>query len=127
MASSPTSSPPLPLLPELGIDEKEVSRAALANLPDRGGKPERRAILTLNQEIRKLDHFGGVPGDWGYVALNIPVDDKRVLQLRFPDLISPDPETKRVAWLKFIRDPASAPYKVRRNDGKTNAQIRRDR
>jgi hypothetical protein len=96
---------------------ERVNEAVLQNLPNNGGKPERRAVLELNQELRK-DRFGGLPEDLGYVALNIPVDDMRVIQLRYPDTASLDPQIQHRAWLKFIASPESAPYKVRRNDGK---------
>jgi hypothetical protein len=81
----------------------------------------RTPVLELNQKLRNERLTGGVAapgGDIGYVALNIPVGDMRVLQIRFPDLMSLDAEIQHKAWQKFIASPASAPYKLRRNDGK---------
>lgn len=102
------------------MDERtrRINEHVLQTLPNRGGDPNRPKILTLNQELRKLDRVGGVPEDWGYVALNIPVPDMRVLQVRYPDLASLDHEIQLKAWKKFIASPESAPYKLRRNDGK---------
>jgi len=104
---------------------KRLNEYALQLLPNRGGDPDRPKILELNRQMRKLDHVGGVPEDWGYVALNIPEPDMRVLQLRYPDLKSLDYQIQFKAWQKFLRSPESEPYKLRRNDGKTLAQIRR--
>jgi len=106
------------------MDEQRLNEVALQRiLRDNGGKQERRDVLSLNEALRK-EHVGGVPGDWGYELMNIPVDDMRVLQLRFPDLISLDPQIQHQAWQKFARDPASAPYKIRRRDGKRGVALR---
>lgn len=97
---------------------QRLNEMALQSLPRRGGDPDRPKILELNRQMRKLDHVAGVPDDWGYVALNIPEPDMRVLQLRFPDLASLDYEIQFKAWKKFMTLPESEPYKLRRNDGK---------
>jgi hypothetical protein len=109
------------------MDERtrRINEHVLQTLPNRGGNPDRPKILTLNEELRKLDRLEGVPEDWGYVALNIPVPDMRVLQVRYPDLASPDHEIQLRAWKKFIASPESAPYKLRRNDGKRGLAIHR--
>jgi len=100
---------------------RRIKEHILQNLPRRGGDSDRPRILEANREIRK-DGLGGLPGaGWGHVALNIPIPDMRVLQLRFPELASIDPETQHRAWQKFIRSPESELYKVRRNDGKRRA------
>lgn len=97
---------------------KRFAEHTLQTLPNRGGDPDRPKILELNQAMRKQDQVGGVPDDWGYVALNIPIPDMRALQLRYPDLASIDREIQLKAWKKFIASPESEPYKLRRNDGK---------
>jgi hypothetical protein len=98
------------------IDEKQLSE--MTRLPDLGGSPVRRAVLELNKELRKERCNGDLGMGMGYLALNIPEQDYRVLMVRFPDLQSCDAEIKHKAWQKFLRDPRSEPYKVRRNDGK---------
>jgi hypothetical protein len=106
------------------MDERtrRINEHVLQTLPNVGGNPERRRVLALNEELRKLDRLDGVPDDWGYVALNIPVGDMRVLQVRYPELASLDYETQFRAWKKFLASPESAPYKLRRNDGKKGLQ-----
>jgi hypothetical protein len=84
---------------------------------DMGGDPGRREVLELNQTLRG-EQCGGLPDDLGYVALNIPVFDMRALQMRFPDLASLDADIQHRAWLKFLASPESAPYKLRKRDGK---------
>lgn len=111
---------------ELNQLNRMASQYFLENvITDNGGDPERKRVLELNEALRKDSDLGGVPGDWGYVALNIPPLDHAVLMLRYPDLASPDPEIVHKALMKFMASPESEPYKVRRNDGKTLAQIRR--
>jgi hypothetical protein len=97
--------------------EAMLNERALATIEDRGGHPSRQAALQANAEMRK-GRVGGVPDDWGYVALNVPVSDMRILQVRFPELASPNADVQHRAWQRFIRSPESAPYKVRRNDGR---------
>jgi hypothetical protein len=98
---------------------RRINEHILRNLPDRGGNPERRRVLELNQDLRKDSALKGLPGDdWGYVALNIPVEDHAVLMIRFPDMASPDAEIAHRAVMKFLASPESEPYRVRRNDGK---------
>ena len=99
------------------IDIKKINEMVLQNLPNRGGDPDRKNILLTNELMRR-GYCGGLPEDLGYVALNIPVPDMRVLQILFPDLASFDSEIQHKAWLKFLTDPRSEPYKIRKNDGK---------
>jgi hypothetical protein len=99
--------------------QRRINERVLRELPNNGGKAERRAVLESNAQLRKEGTLRGLPGEqWGYVALSIPVDDMRVIQLRYPDVCSLDPQIQHAAWQKFIRSPESEPYKVRKNDGK---------
>lgn len=45
-------------------------------------------------------------------AMTIPQDDYDELAARNPDLVSPDREIKRRAWLAFMRSSDSIPYRV---------------
>ena len=83
---------------ELGMPEK------------RGPNAERQAILEENARIRI---------EQPQIALNsmkgmcrIPPMDWAVLKHRFPELVSPDHEIKRAAWITFYRHPVSEPYRV---------------
>lgn len=87
-------------------------------LPDNGGDPNRPQILRLNELMRNEVLNNDLGDGNGYLALQIPEPDMRVLEIRFPELISPDHEIKLKAWQKFMASPESEPYKVRRNDGK---------
>ncbi len=93
----------------------------MQQLPRRGrrdGDP-RGEVLELNRKLRNEELSTTTRGlDFGYVALQIPVQDMRVLQILFPDLASLDPDIQHRAWQKFMADPRSAPYKIRKNDGR---------
>jgi hypothetical protein len=97
---------------------KRLTESQLQNLPNNGGKPQRQRIFNLNKAMQNERRLDGVPGDWGYVALNIPPDDMRVIQLRYPDTASSDAKIQHNAWVKFIASPESEKYKVRKRDGK---------
>jgi len=101
-------------------DERRLSEAALANLPNRGGNPERPRILTLNQAKRRGERVNTTA--FGRVVLNIPIVDMQAINLRYPDTAAPDAEVRTRAWDKFLASPESEPYRVSRTDGK---QVRR--
>ncbi len=55
--------------------------------------------------------------------LSIPPLDWSVLKLRFPELISRDPQIQKHAWDVFMAHPASEPYRTkerRRHGGTSN-------
>lgn len=76
----------------------------------RGPNAERQAILENNKRIRieqpqvKLDSMKAM--------CSIPPLDWAILKVRFPELISPDHEIKKQAWITFYRHPVSEPYRV---------------
>ena len=43
---------------------------------------------------------------------SIPPLDWSVLKIRFPELISPDPQIKTNAWRTFMLHPVSEPYRT---------------
>lgn len=51
--------------------------------------------------------------DWGRTELEIPILQLDKLKLKYPDLASPDGETKTRAWKRFAASPEAAPYRVR--------------
>lgn len=64
---------------------------------------ENRVILNA-RDARKLG--------WGEPSLRIPELDLVLLKAKYPDLASRDGLVKRRAWIKFLNDPESAPYRV---------------
>lgn len=97
---------------------KRINDALLQNLPNRGGDPDRPRILDMNRKLRDESLNTDIGEGLGYLALNIPVPDMRVLELRYPDLVSQDHEIRLKAWKKFIASPESEIYKIRKGDGK---------
>lgn len=100
---------------------KRVSQFEQFGFPDGGthcGNKDRAKHLAAIKRIRdgvdpapkKLGTNGGFAG----VELSIPELDYYVLQHRFPDLKSKDPEIRRRAWLKFAKSPESEPYRLYR-------------
>lgn len=51
--------------------------------------------------------------DWGRAELEIPIIQLENLKRRYPELGSPDQETKTRAWKRFAASPESLPYRVR--------------
>jgi hypothetical protein len=51
--------------------------------------------------------------DWGRAELEIPIIQLENLKRRYPELGSPDHETKTRAWKRFAASPESLPYRVR--------------
>jgi hypothetical protein len=79
------------------------------------GNPGRAAHLRRIQHIREGTGGHEKPRDntaLGQMVLSIPELDYYVLIRRFPDLESPDGEIRKAAWLKFIKDDASLPYRI---------------
>jgi hypothetical protein len=46
------------------------------------------------------------------MSLRIPELDYAIITRRFPDLMSPDHEIKRRAWVKFAQSSLADPYRV---------------
>ena len=72
------------------------------------------SIVTENSEVRARG--GSRMMEWGQHQLQIPNRVLAQLMLRYPELNSPDPETKTKAWKKYLRSNASKPYRT--NDPK---------
>lgn len=70
----------------------------------------RRIREGVDPKPKTLGSKGGFAG----MELSIPELDYYVIVQRFPDLRSKDPQIKRNAWLKFMGDPASEPYRIHR-------------
>lgn len=101
---------------------QRICAAALQNLPRGRGDPDRPRILELNQDMR-AERCGWLPSG-GYLLVNVPVPDMRVLVIRYPDLQSPDNAIRTRAWLKFAASEEGAKYKIRRNDGRSGIKPR---
>ncbi len=67
-------------------------------------------ILTENREV--MGSGGAHHRDWGAHYFQIPKGHQRYWEGRYPDLASPDPDTKVKAWNKFMRSRDSEPYRV---------------
>lgn len=72
----------------------------------------RPAILETLAEMRKADPMRDFEG-LGRWALSVPFEDWLALRQKYPDLAAQDVEVKSAAWMRFIRSPESAPFKVR--------------
>ena len=71
---------------------------------------ERNETLRLNEYLRNNDGVRKTDGHrW---ALSIPEDDFARLVKVNPALSSKDRQEYNKAWLDFIKDPASIPYRV---------------
>ena len=57
-------------------------------------------------------------GDFGYLALQIPMADYNVLMKHNPELANKDTSVSIHAWNKFIQSPASDIYKVDKGIGR---------
>lgn len=73
--------------------------------PIRHGQLELNNILRNQHEVKSRD--------WGKLMVTIPPLDWAVLQVRFPELVSPDHEIMKKAWGVFMAHPASEPYRVK--------------
>jgi hypothetical protein len=73
-------------------------------------EPRSLATKLHNAELRKHD----VPRDTplGRPALSMEMVDIYTASKLFPDLMSPDADSRNKAWRKFIASPMSDPYKV---------------
>ena len=72
---------------------------------------DRSAILERNAELRKND--GAVrTWDFGKLELDIPITDFKVLAKLYPGLDDPRHPDHKYQMRKFLKSPASAPYRV---------------
>jgi len=71
---------------------------------------ERSEVLRKNEYLRNNDGVRKTDGlRW---ALSIPEDDYPKLLKLNPALNSRDKKERDDAWMKFIKDPVSIPYRV---------------
>lgn len=61
--------------------------------------------IRIEQPQRRLE--------WGEMVLSIPNSDLFLINLRHPELQSPDHEIRRKAWAEFLKSDESRPYRVR--------------
>lgn len=76
--------------------------------------PQRKALMEQNRAVR-LSHGGTRMMDWGKMVCDIPESDLPVLRGLFgPALFNPeyDKWERKVAREKFLKSPASDPYRV---------------
>jgi hypothetical protein len=72
----------------------------------------------MDQKLRKQMHNISArrglarPMEWAELALTIPEELLPVLILLFPDLDSPDRQTKTKAWKAFANHSMSQPFRV---------------
>ena len=83
---------------ELGLPEERPANKERVEIL------ENNARIRVEQPQRKLKNM--------MALCSIPPLDWAVLKIRFPELISPDHEIKKNAWITFYRHPVSAPYRV---------------
>lgn len=92
----------------------QFNRFGLPPGPSRGNPGRAAHLEMLNNRRSGYDPTKPNPAlDFGQVMLSIPELDYYVIINRFPDLASPDAETKTRAWKKFARDDASLPYRLK--------------
>jgi hypothetical protein len=72
----------------------------------------RSAILERNHQLR-INPGAQRDLTFGRQVLAIPALDDYLLKKKYPDLNSPDHDTKQRALAKFMASSESAPYKVR--------------
>ena len=87
----------------------------------RGPNRERRNHLEFINRIR-IENVA-VAREFMQPMCSIPPLDWAVLKVRFPELVSPDPQIKTLAWHVFMAHPASEPYRIqekRRRSGTNN-------
>lgn len=77
---------------------------------DRPANKDRQMVLEDNHRIRVEQPQRKLPNMMA--MCRIPLLDWAVLKVRFPELVSPDHEIKKNAWLTFYRHPVSEPYRV---------------
>ena len=74
-------------------------------------QPGRDKIMDATNELRKNE--GALkPLGWGALSLRIPDIDYVKLVKKYPDLMSPNNEQKRAAWLRFMGSSEADPYRV---------------
>jgi hypothetical protein len=71
---------------------------------ERGAILRENAYLRATQGVRKTDVLR--------LALQIPPEDHERLVIANPALASKDAKERTNAWMAFLRDPASEPYRV---------------
>lgn len=75
-------------------------------------QPGRVGILEAVAATRREHPVADRPG-FGRWALSVPLEDHAQLVRKYPELGSPDARIRSAAWLRFIKSPESAPYRMR--------------
>lgn len=90
------------------IDKKALAERVIAEAPSVGNADRARRLAENQQRL------GGRDMGWGRTELCIPELDYYLLTARYPDLVSPDAEIQRKAWIAFLATSQSEIYKVNR-------------
>ncbi len=77
----------------------------------RGPNRARRDHLEFMQTIR-LEEVATNREFMGPMCC-IPAQDWKILKIRFPELIAPDPQIQKQAWDVFMAHAASLPYRTK--------------
>jgi hypothetical protein len=77
-----------------------------------------KAVLALNEELRKDRRPFALPDHSGHVAFQMSTLEYFYWTMRIPDLAASDAQIARNAWVKFLNTDAGRRYKVNPTEGK---------
>lgn len=78
----------------------------------------RKAVLGLNEELRKERRPFALPDHSGHVAFQMPTLDYYAWVMKYPELGASDPQIARNAWRKFLNSDDGAKYKINPLEGR---------
>lgn len=100
--------------------EGQYYKYGLQPFASTSGNADRKRILENVKGVREgtsgvtARNFGG-GGGFGRVALCIPEFDYPFIKAMFPEVTSPDAQTRTKAWQRFAKSPLSEPYRTYKN------------
>lgn len=106
----------MPQLPRHKFWDGFIERGVAVDHKDDGfqisrlDKQDCRPVLDHNREMMAAG--GSRTGSFGKFELCIPELELHNLKRRYPDLASPDMQTRVKAWKKYIRSVESKPWRV---------------
>jgi len=77
-----------------------------------------KAVLALNEELRKERHNMALPDHSGHAIFFMPVYHYWYWVKQIPDLGCSDSQISRRAWIKFLNTDAGSKYKLNPREGK---------